>query len=146
MVYIVGLHFTIQLERKNTMQNTNTVANAITTAKVAALIGLGCHEQSKVMGNIKKVGEISGHIGTTSAAVVGVHALTGTPMYIGVYKVLKVAALAGLATSAACGIASLGYITAKAVQHIANGNARRLAEAASEADAEEDAGEQPAEA
>lgn len=123
----------------------DTINTAITTAKVATLIGLGCHEQSKVMGYVQKTGDISGRVGTAAAAVVGVHALTGTPMYVGAYKVLRIAALAGLATSAVCGIASLGYITAKAVQHIANGNARRLAEAAAEADAE-DAGEQPVEA
>lgn len=120
---------------KNINDNINTT---IATAKAATLIGLGCHGQSETMGQIQKVGDISGRIGTASAAVIGVHAITGTPMYVGVYKVLRIAALAGLATSAVCGIASLGYITAKAVQHIANGNAKRLAGAAAEeaADAE----------
>lgn len=120
---------------KNINDNINTT---IATAKAATLIGLGCYGQSETMGQIQKVGDISGRIGTASAAVIGVHAITGTPMYVGVYKVLRIAALAGLATSAVCGIASLGYITAKAVQHIANGNAKRLVEAAAEeaADAE----------
>lgn len=114
------------MNTKNITTNANTV---ITTAKVAALIGLGCHEQSKTMGHIKKVGDISGRIGTASAAVIGVHALTGTPMYVGVYKTLRIAALVGITTGAACSLASLGYIATKAIQHIANGNAKRLAEA-----------------
>lgn len=129
---------------------TATINTTITTARVATLIGLGCHGESKVMGKVQKVGEISGRVGTASAAVIGVHAITGNPMHIGVYKALRVAALAGITTGAACSVVSLGYIATKAIQHWANGNAKRIVEAAGKVAKEEepegDAGEQPAEA
>lgn len=122
-----------------------TINSTVNTAKVAALIGLGCLERSKPMGYVKQTGDIAGRVGTASAAIIGVHAITGTPMYVGVYKALRIAAIAGIATGAACSLASLGYVTVKAVQHMLNGNAKRLAEAAAEV-ADDEAGEQPAEA
>lgn len=135
MVYIVGLYFTIQ--QKGNHMNTNDTTNdtAITTldaVKAAYCIGIGFHNESKVMSKVQKVGAISGQVGTTSAAIIGVHAITGTPMAVGTFKVLKAAALVGITTGAACGLASLGYVITKAVQHWANGNARLVAKASAE--------------